>query len=1038
MILAPYVEMAQSDSRWVEMASFRIDLDNLCLWRNSGAGPDERLNLPPKTFDVLRYLVENTGRLVTHAELLTALWPDVHVQPEILKSHILAIRTALGDDSSSPKFIETQRGRGYRFIGQIAGLAPPDAKPEAALDLGVFAGRAEPMRDLLALYEQMSSGQLCVVFISGEPGIGKTTLVEQFLVRVRGSAGLVEAQGHCIEGFAGVEPYYPIFEVLRKLFNAADRRRVIRALREFAPSWASQIPDQISTGQRTALHEPALPDARTRMVREACDLFEAIATEHPLVLVLEDLHWADFATIDFISALCRRRSPARLMLIGTYRLEDLKIARHPLKQMTQDLAVHKYCSEIELTPLSATAVAEILADDREDKLVSQEFIQFISDRTEGNPLFMRLTLDYLLERGDASRTPHGWRLLAPHAKLSSEAPPSLTRLIAAKIEGMTDEQRRVLEVASVAGLRFDPATTMRAADMDEQSFEAVCEDFVRNTSIVHREELLILPRGGLARCYAFNHAVYRQVLYDGIGQSRRSFLHRVIADRLEEIYPPDQRGDLATRLAQHFASAREWPRALIYLRSALRVATIRYARRDALAILDLASELAANLSETDRTSAQIEFLERRASIQAATHDAKARETYTQLAAKAGQHGDIDTQCRALIGLAYVVGWHDLGHSLEVLNQVLALCEKQSDPIQQDVVRMSAYARLLWGVGWNRTYARECEEAFTRLRNDSDRLTAARAQMSFGMVCLVSTRYREAHDLVGGSYRLLCESPENVVGIDLAQAAWMRHIGRPWALFSLGQFGDSLTEFDASIAAFESVDDPSAARAFQVYRGVMLFHAMDFEGVLRDCKPIAARPSSDNTASPIRILPVDRRIALIFSGLAELGLGNNLAALDDFRTAEGEMERRPAHLDWYWRLALEWGMVGVLITEGGHVAARARAKLLCDLAERTDERTWQALAWEARARAALSRGDSAEAIEHVAKALAACEGVQVPIAEWRVHATSAIIYKAVGDHRRARQHSQLGAAVRKRLADSLPKDHPVRLKFEQRSGALAEV
>src|SRR5579859_3698224 len=97
-----------------ESGSFRIDLVNLCLWRKS-AGGDERLDLTPKTFDVLRYLVENTGRLVTHDELLTALWHDVHVQPEVLKSHILAIRSALGDKSTSPRFIETRRGRGYRF-----------------------------------------------------------------------------------------------------------------------------------------------------------------------------------------------------------------------------------------------------------------------------------------------------------------------------------------------------------------------------------------------------------------------------------------------------------------------------------------------------------------------------------------------------------------------------------------------------------------------------------------------------------------------------------------------------------------------------------------------------------------------------------------------------------------------------------------------------------------------------------------------------------------------------------------------------------
>src|SRR6202012_2628091 len=116
-----------------ESESFRIDVANLCVWRRNGAAVDERLDLPPKTFDVLRYLVENAGRLIGHDELLTAVWRDIHVQPEVLKSHILAIRNALGDSSSNPRFIETQRGRGYRFIGSLGGLTPPAARPEAAL-----------------------------------------------------------------------------------------------------------------------------------------------------------------------------------------------------------------------------------------------------------------------------------------------------------------------------------------------------------------------------------------------------------------------------------------------------------------------------------------------------------------------------------------------------------------------------------------------------------------------------------------------------------------------------------------------------------------------------------------------------------------------------------------------------------------------------------------------------------------------------------------------------------------------------------------
>ncbi|MDB5393046.1 MAG: transcriptional regulator, putative ATPase, winged helix family, partial [Rhodospirillales bacterium] len=967
-----------------------------------------------------------------HDELLTAVWPDVHVQPEVLKTHILAIRTALGDDSSSPKFIETQRGRGYRFIGQMTGLALPEAKPEAALDLGIFAGRAEPMRELLALYEQVLSGEPRAVFISGEPGIGKTTLIEQFLVRARGRLDLAEAQGHCTEGFAGPEPYCPIFEALRGLSKTAYRNRVVRALVELAPSWASELPDLSSPGQGAAGRQVG-PEERSRMVRQACTLFEALATEHPLVLVLEDLHWADFATIDFISALCRRRSSAKLMLIGSYRPENLRAARHPLKQMAQDLALHNYCSEIELAPLSTPAISEVLSGNAESEPVSAEFTRFIKERTGGNPLFMRVTLDYLLERGDIARTAQGWRLLILVDRLAPEPPPTLARAIELRIEGMTDEQRRVLVVASVAGEHFDPITLASVAEMDEEAFEASCENLTPST--IRRGELLILPTNQLVRSYTFTHAVYRQALYDRIGPVHRAHLHRKIGERLEEIYPPDQRGDLAVRLAQHFASAREWPKALNYLRSALRIANNRFAHRDALAILDRASELAANLADSARIPAEIELLMWRAATQALANDPQARESYVQLAAKAGEHGDIDTQCRALLGVAARAISYDLAYGLKILDEVLTLSERQADPIQRDLTQIMIYAERA-RFGWKREDNQKCEALLDHVRRHGDPPTIAWAEANFGLLCLLSTRYQEAHDLLNHAYRVLSETPQSVSQADLSRITWIRCIDVPWSLTLLGELGSALTDLSASTVAVEKSGNPSDADYLEVHRGALLFHAMDYEGVIEYCATVASFSTEHSAASAIQIPPIARRIALIFCGLAEAALENNSRALDYLRTAEREMERQPVYLDWYWRLHLEWGMVNILIAEANHFAAVERAKKLCDLAAHTDERGWQALAWEARARAALSCGDSAEAIEHVAKALAACEEVQVPIAEWRVHATSAIAYKAVGDLHRAKRHTQMSAAVRRRLAESLPDGDPVRLKFERRSASLS--
>lgn len=1017
-----------------QASEFRIDLINLCLWRSNGAASDERLELAPKTFDVLRYLVDNAGRLVTHDELLTALWRGVHVQPEVLKTHIFSIRNALGDKSTNPQFIETLRGRGYRFIGPLSQFVPMSEQAATLEVENLLAGRAEAIAELHASFQQASAGQSQVVMVSGEPGIGKTALVREFVAQILKGWGFIpHAQGNCIEGFAGIEPYYPVLEALGRLCSGPTRGATLRTVLKLAPAWAAQMAEL-----RTQEPEnPPLPIevARSRMVREGANLLEALAAEQPLLLILEDLHWADYATVDLLSALCRRQSAAKLMVIVTYRSEELGSARHPLAQMTHDLAARKYCRRIELNPLPRPAIVELLAGGHNGEAVAGEFSQFIEEWSGGNPLFIELILEFLQEHAMARRTGRRWRLLAPLDKSAFATPPSLGRILQAKMDSLPDMARHVMEAGSVVGLQFDAATAAPAAEMAEHAFEETCEEYARGNSFIRWGDLITLPGGQQFRTYVFKHAAFRQVVYDTIGPSRRARLHHIVASRLEAIHPADKRSDVAVQLAQHFATARDFSRALDYLRLALHVANSRFARRDALVIVERACELATNLPGSERVMAELEFLERRGAIQAATRDPMARDSYVKLSEQAGHYGRIDVQCRALICLAYVMSWNDLLASRSPLDQALALCEKQADPVQRDVTQVLAYARRLWGFGWNSEDAQRCEEALTRLRSAGDSLSIAQAQIHFSLVCLISTRYRQAHDLVESAYRVFSETPQNQVEADLARAFWMRQIGVPWCQFLLGEFGAAWNEFSASIAAFEKNADPSAACSFHVYRGVLRFYALDFEGVLHDCEKAMQTSGESQGAPTLRVLPVERRIAYIFSGLAKCSLNRLRPALDDLRAAEAEMNRQPAHLDWYWRLALEWGMVNLLVAQGLRSDGLRRAKGFCELAAQTQERAWQALAWEAHARAALAFGDSAQAVDHAAKALTACAGAKVPTAELRVQATCAIVFKASGDMDRARAHGQKSEILRKQLADSLPKTHPLRAQFERNSASL---
>src|SRR5690349_13645251 len=182
---------------------FRLDTVNHCLWRLN-----ERAPLTPKAFDVLRYLVEHADRLVTQDELLEALWPETYVNPEGIRKYILEIRKVLGDRYDQPSFIETIPKRGYQFIAPVT--APPTAPVEVAVQeaSGRMVGRHKGLARLDEHLQAAASGQRQLVFVTGEAGIGKTTLIDAFQQHAARSSGLRIARGQCIEGFGGLEAYY--------------------------------------------------------------------------------------------------------------------------------------------------------------------------------------------------------------------------------------------------------------------------------------------------------------------------------------------------------------------------------------------------------------------------------------------------------------------------------------------------------------------------------------------------------------------------------------------------------------------------------------------------------------------------------------------------------------------------------------------------------------------------------------------------------------------------------------------------------------
>ena len=505
---------------------FSLDCLNQCLWKKIPNGSDRQLLLAPKTLAVLQHLIERAGRLVTLDEFLDVVWHGVCVQPEVLKSQILLLRSLLEDDARKPRFIETLPRRGYRFIAR---LSTDDATTSGGAAQGptiTLVGRDRPLAELRSiLHRALHRQQREIVFVTGELGIGKTSLVDEFVRRMH--LEMPEARfalGQCVEGYGGKEAYYPVLEALRNLCLSPARPQLQRELAACAPSWIAQIPGLPQPGQRPAPPREPAGGMRDRTPRELISFFERVATDAPIVLVFEDLQWADPSTVSLIEVLARTRTPMPLMLIGTYRTDELVSGDHPVRALRLELQLHGLCGELPVEPLTENEIALYLATQAAGASPPAGLADLIYRHTEGNPLFMVTLLEHLSQRDLLSKADGAWRLHAPLHTIEFEVPETLREMIEARIARLSAEEQSVLEVASIASADFHPSWCAAPARLDPERTEQLCHALARRHGVLRpsRRDPPSRSHRNTAPRYEFAHAMYREVLYRRRPSARRT------------------------------------------------------------------------------------------------------------------------------------------------------------------------------------------------------------------------------------------------------------------------------------------------------------------------------------------------------------------------------------------------------------------------------------------------------------------------------------------------------------------------------------
>jgi DNA-binding winged helix-turn-helix (wHTH) protein len=554
---------ARTDPSEISFPPFRLDLRAGFL----RAG-DRTISLRPKTWAVLCYLAQRPGVLVTKDEILDAVWGEVSVTEATLTKSIAEIRDALRDEVRSPRFVETVHRRGFRFVSPVEAptavvVGPSMPPPRPPVNVVARGAELGSLRELLA---QASQAARQTVFITGEAGIGKTTLVDAFLASVAEASEAhtpMIAKGQCVRRHSGEEPLMPVLEAVARLARGPNAARVMELLRRDAPAWLVQLPWLVDARELAEIRAHVSGTTPERMLRVFAQLVEELTSDTTLVLVLEDLHWADASTVDLVSILAQRPEMARLLLIGTYRSAEAIAYAASFDGMRRVLGQKRCCTEIPLGPLPPSGVEDYLVG-RFDSPVPSALVRFLHMQTEGNPLFLVTAVDHLTSQGLVDGGPHGVVLRVELRTLEQHIPGSLRDLVEMQVTDLVALDVSVLEAASVAGLEFGAQTVSGALDVSVEESEDACERLVHAQRFLRSSGTEAWPDGTVAGRYTFAHALYQRVLYHRIPAARRRLLHHRIAERLERgfgIRTPD----IAVEVATHFEQGADPTRAIPWL-----------------------------------------------------------------------------------------------------------------------------------------------------------------------------------------------------------------------------------------------------------------------------------------------------------------------------------------------------------------------------------------------------------------------------------------------------------------------------------------
>jgi tetratricopeptide (TPR) repeat protein len=447
-------------------------------------------------------------------------------------------------------------------------------------------GRQAELTELRTAFMSVVDGRGLLVCVAGEPGIGKSTLVESFLEELAACARACRiGRGRCSERLAGSEAYLPILEALESLLHGPGGEAVAQVMKVVAPTWFVQVAPLAAEDSALArVQDEAKVASQERLKRELAAFLQEVARLQPLVLFLDDVHWSDTSTVDLLAYIGSRCASMRLLLLLSYRPTDLQLSQHPFLRVKLDLQSRGVCRDVPLSFLAQSDIERYLALEFPEHAFPATFVALVHARTEGSPLFMVDLLRYLRERGVIAQEQGRWTLTRAVAEIEHELPQSVRSMIQRKIDQLNESDRRLLIAASVQGYEFDASVVANALKQDAADVEERLEELERVQVFVRRMSEREFPDGTLTLRYRFVHVLYQNTLYALLTPARKGALSLAVAETLLGNYG-DQQATIAAELALLFEAGRDFARAADSFITAANNAARIHANQEAVALL---------------------------------------------------------------------------------------------------------------------------------------------------------------------------------------------------------------------------------------------------------------------------------------------------------------------------------------------------------------------------------------------------------------------------------------------------------------------